>query len=94
MHAGGGCVNALLGKNDYTVHFYEWWWNPEYRLPLQPRDHFVFDADEKELLNNGLGVDQINWRRRMIAKMGYERFQYEYPERLDRVLGLGLNQDK
>lgn len=70
------CMEALSGNSVWTLHFYPWWWDDEYRLPgdIVPTD------EERELMQrHGLDAQQINWRREKIKELG-RLFVQEYPE--------------
>lgn len=83
------CMEALRGEGVWTIHFYPWWWEDNYRLsyeayltlkpqaPLQPEPY----TQEEQLLINkhGLDAQQIYWRRYKQSELG-EKFLQEYPE--------------
>jgi hypothetical protein len=75
---------CLAGKNSYTALFIPWWLCDEqhYRLPLFAPDELGRLADDEQALvkAQGLTLEQIKWRRKMIGDMGYEDFLQEYPE--------------
>jgi hypothetical protein len=73
------CVQeALRGDGIWTVHFYQWWWLDEYRLPVY--EALVYNKEEKRLIEeHGLDAEQIQWRRYKIDELG-ELFYQEYPE--------------
>ena len=66
--------------NGYVRVFVPWIWQPEYRQELL--DDFERTEDEESLATlHGLDNEQLNWRRRKIAKMENDtaRFQRDYP---------------
>ena len=81
------CIGALSNWNGWRLHFYEWWWDDRYQLPIY--EPLKFDKAETELMEQkGLTPEQINWRRRRIQQLGPENFQREYPESVEVCLGL------
>ena len=72
------CMDALAGRNNYKLHFYPWYSNPEYRI--ESNEKIVFTPDEKELVKKfNLTDSQIKWRRS--KQMELKRlFPQEYPE--------------
>jgi hypothetical protein len=83
-------VDAALNSDPdapsvWTVHFYEWWWTEEYRIPLEPGEALVYEPEEQQLIDDhGLSPEQIKWRRAKIKEFKDsgepEKFQQEYPE--------------
>ena len=78
------CMQALDGDPAWTLHFYPWWWQPEYRLELAPEEaaHIAttLTDDERELVTkHDLTVEQIAWRRKKQRDLGI-KFAQEYPE--------------
>lgn len=74
------CLEALSGKSEWTLHFYPWWWDTEYRIPLIKGETLEYTEEETVLVaTHGLRPDQIKWRR---AKQRELRrlFIQEYPE--------------
>jgi hypothetical protein len=71
---------AKAGLSGYRLFFFPWWWEEEYRVPI---DHPLELTDEERLLieEHGLDHEQIAWRRRKKAEMmGSKRFNSMYPE--------------
>jgi hypothetical protein len=74
------CNKALKGKGRFTLHFYPWWWQDEYRIPLEDGERLDYTEDEVALvIAHGLTPEQIKWRRSKIEELG-DTFQQEYPE--------------
>lgn len=87
------CMEALDGNSNWTLHFYPWWWEPTYRLPLEndeARDDFMrtYTPEETDLIervareSNGrflLTPEQIKWRRGKQRDLKH-LFGQEYPE--------------
>lgn len=76
-------MQALEGKNDYIVIFVPWFWQKEYRAPVE--EGFTL-SDEEEALKELYGLDdeQLQWRRN--KKSTYkeeETFRREYPNSLE-----------
>ena len=74
------CMEALDGDSIWTLHFYPWWWDDEYRIELKAGERLTFDDEELNLMReHGLVPEQINWRR--YKKRELRRlFSQEYPE--------------
>ena len=71
-------VEAKQQANTYQPRFYQWWWNPEYRLPGQPLGDLT--EEERQLKEAwGLNEDQLRWRREKLRDLR-DRFPQEYPE--------------
>lgn len=74
------CMAALRGESVWKLHFYRWFDNPDYRLPLEPREVLRYDDEEKELIRlHKLSPEQIKWRRFKQMEVR-ELFPQEYPE--------------
>lgn len=74
------CMDALDGKGIWTLHFYAWWWDDRYRLPLEPGEVLGYTPDEQALVDeHELSPEQIKWRRGKIDEL-HESFKQEYPE--------------
>ncbi len=55
-------------ETGYLKHFFPWWFERSYRLPVGPS--FEMTAEEAELAAaNGLTVEQIGWRRQQWASL-------------------------
>lgn len=87
------CMDAYKGDGAFKLHFYPWWWDSSYSVPLNNIEHVRFDPspEEKELMTCfSLTREQINWRRRKMDEMQsladtqgadpHELFLQEYPE--------------
>lgn len=71
---------ALEGKNEFMPVFIPWFWQPEYRLSIDP--NFIITEEEHEYkMLYGLDNDQINWRRMKIKSSQKKElgFKQEYP---------------
>jgi len=82
------CMEALHGDSIWTLHFYAWWWDDDYRIPLDERERFEPTAEELLLCDrvqqpsNGevrLTHEQLKWRRLKQKELG-RFFSQEYPE--------------
>jgi hypothetical protein len=74
------CMEALDGNSIWTLHFYEWWWDADYQIPLD--DGEILDYTDDELLlitKHNLSPEQIKWRRYKIKEIPHT-FLQEYPE--------------
>lgn len=74
------CMEAIRGDGVWTLHFYPWWWDPMYRMELEPGEEIVYTEEELALvLQHSLTVQQIKWRRYKQKELK-ELFRQEYPE--------------
>ena len=74
------CMAALAGDSEWTVHFYAWWWDEKYRIPLEPGEILTYSEEEQVLIaQHGLSPEQIKWRRKKQRDLK-GIFQQEYPE--------------
>lgn len=73
---------AKTGKSEYKFHFYPWWWDEEYAIPLADGETLAYTFEEQKLVDEqGLTAEQIKWRRKKIAEPGMsDLFPQEYPE--------------
>lgn len=76
---------AKQGVNGYRALFFPWWeCDPiNDRLPLMAPDELgaLDDAEQQLMALHGVTLEQIKWRRHMVAEMGGEAdFLQEYPE--------------
>lgn len=85
-------AQAEKGENEYTPFFAAWSEDPRYARPfpsLGDREAFAdkvgrgqWGADEPELLDNGLTLEQLHWRRWAIENLAggdLDTFRQEYP---------------
>jgi hypothetical protein len=74
------CMEALNGDGIWTLHFYPWWWDDAYCIPLDPGETLTFTDDEQALVDkHRLTPEQIKWRRnKQLELRGL--FIQEYPE--------------
>lgn len=74
------CMEALRGEGVWKLHFYSWWWDSEYRLPLEAGEVIEYNEEEKKLAaDHKLIPEQIKWRRYKIKELR-DKFKQEYPE--------------
>jgi len=71
------CMEALSGSGVWSLHFFPWWWDAEYRLDgelIKPTD------EEAELIRkHNLDHSQLRWRRMKVDELK-RLFTQEYPE--------------
>lgn len=71
---------SLDGKSKWTVHFYPWWTDPTYFIPLEAGEALDYSDDELHLIRqHGLTAAQIKWRRDKLREIKH-LFPQEYPE--------------
>jgi hypothetical protein len=62
------------------LHFYSWWWDADYRIPLEEGERLEYTEEENKLVtDNGLTPEQIKWRRNKVKELR-DKFRQEYPE--------------
>lgn len=81
------CMEAAAdSKSPWKLHFFPWWWDVAYRLPLdaEPFDYRKTLDDEEKLLvkTHGLTLEQIAWRRKKKSELK-RLFPQEYPESIE-----------
>ena len=70
---------AKKGEVDFKPFFYPWYFDPNYRIPLNGHT-FTASKEEQQLIDNfALVPEQIMFRRVKIAELG-DLFYQEYPE--------------
>lgn len=72
------CMEALRSDGVWRLHFYPWWWDDEYRLPV-PEPLKYTDEEKTLAAKHNLDPEQIAWRRDKIKELR-EIFRQEYPE--------------
>lgn len=74
------CMEAYRGEGVWTLHFYPWWWDEQYKVSLADGEMLTFTDDETRLMQaNELTAEQIKWRRLKQKELG-RLFIQEYPE--------------
>jgi len=74
------CMEALQGEGTWALHFYAWWWDDGYQLPLADGETLTYSAEERRLVDReGLTPEQIKWRRGKQHELK-DKFQQEYAE--------------
>lgn len=72
------CMDALAGRNNWKLHFYPWFSNPEYQIV--DNEEITLTSEEKELVEKfNLTASQIKWRRNKQTELK-RLFPQEYPE--------------
>ena len=74
------CMESLDGSPIWKLHFYPWWWDNSYRLPLELGEVIDMTDEERALAaKHNLDLGQIKWRRlKKLELRGL--FGQEYPE--------------
>lgn len=74
------CQEALRGDSIWKLHFYPWWWDDNYILPLDEGEILQYTDDETRLAQkHHLSAEQIKWRRSKQRELK-RFFIQEYPE--------------
>lgn len=74
------CNAALKGDSEWTLHFYAWWWDIDYKIPLLKDEQIIYNNEEFALVEkHNLSPEQIKWRRKKQRDLK-DMFQQEHPE--------------
>jgi hypothetical protein len=74
------CMEAAAGGSEWKLHFYPWWFDPEYKSTLGVDEVLDYDDEELYLIDlHKLSPEQIKWRRSK-KKVLKKLFIQEYPE--------------
>jgi hypothetical protein len=74
------CMAALDGSGVWTLHFFPWWYDELYQIPMAPGETLTYSEDELLLMTlHGLTAEQIKWRRSKQRELPHT-FKQEYPE--------------
>jgi hypothetical protein len=74
------CMEALDDNSLWTLHFFPWWYDDDYRIPLEQGEALTYSDDERALVDeHGLTPEQIKWRRLKMRELPHT-FLQEYPE--------------
>jgi hypothetical protein len=86
------CMAAMRGEGVWSIHFYQWWWEDEYRLSYEVYQELIpqassepepYTEEEQHLADkHGLVAEQIYWRRYKQSELG-DKFLQEYPEDIE-----------
>jgi hypothetical protein len=80
------CMEAIDGASIWVLHFYPWWWEREYKIPLDDGEAIEYTDTEFDLVHrHNLAPEQIKWRRFKHAELrgvsgSQNLFAQEYPE--------------
>lgn len=69
---------AEAGLSEYEAIFIPWFWQDEYRRPLD-EDFTLSDADMEYQAAHGLDNEQMSWRANKVTELGDLLFMQEYP---------------
>jgi hypothetical protein len=71
---------AVRGQNGYTPHFFRWWDEAGYQLPLEPGEEILPESPlEDKLAELGVTPEQMKWYRQKVAEKGKDHVLQEYP---------------
>ncbi len=73
-------VQAATSKsNGYTIHFFPWWEQDEYREPLEEGEVLEPRTDaERYCVEQGIDQEQLKWYRQKVAQKGQDLVDQEY----------------
>lgn len=74
-------VDAQSRRGDYTAHFFAWFDDPTYAVPLSPGEVLEPENDrERELVDvHGCSAEQLKWYRAKVIDKGQDLTDQEYP---------------
>jgi len=82
--------DALTGNDDFKLHFYRWFDEPRYMIPLERGETLDYSQDEIVLISKcneegtQISASQIKWRRWKINQLrDIGKFKQEYPESIE-----------
>ena len=74
------CMEASDPESLWTLHFYEWWWDVDYKIDLLHDETIIYDNEEQALVSkHNLSPEQIKWRRYKKKEL-LDDFDEAYPE--------------
>lgn len=83
-----------LTRRDFKLHFFAWWQDPQYRIPVQlvriSAELEVYFQDLRE--NYGIKLDgpQKAWYAKMLEEIGPDDIKSEYPSHIDEAFFTSL----
>lgn len=74
-------IGADAGRNEYRSHFFGWFENPEYQLPLIGNERMEPESErERELVDvYRVTPEQLKWWRAKVSLKGVDEVDQEYP---------------
>jgi hypothetical protein len=78
-----GCMQALSGQGEFQLIFVPWYWQDEYKKPID--DVWLPSEEEQQYLDlfskDGLTKEHLQWRRSKVSEFigDVNRFKHEYP---------------
>jgi hypothetical protein len=74
------CMEANRRNSIWKLHFYPWWWDNNYQIPVLDGETILFTEEEREIAKrHNLSTAQIKWRRYKQRELKGSFIQ-EYPE--------------
>lgn len=74
------CRSAAANENGYKLHFYPWFKEPEYAIPLDEGERIEPQTErERFLVAQGVKPEQLKWYRRKVSEKGQGLTDQEYP---------------
>lgn len=74
------CMEALSNNGVWSLHFYPWWFDDNYRIPVMQGEQIQATDEEAQLIRkHNLDLEQIKWRRNKQRELKH-LFKQEYPE--------------
>lgn len=77
------CERARQGQSTYSLHFYPWFKNPEYSMPLESALNPT-EEEQRLMIRHNLTPEQIYWyRRKSLEFKTRALFLREYPSTME-----------
>lgn len=76
------CEDSMKGRTAFHFSFVPWYLQPEYQIPLGPKEKMDFDAEERHMMAEyGLTPMHIKWMREKLAEMNgdWALFRQNFP---------------
>lgn len=80
FHQQCAAASEAGGSSAYTLHFFNWYDEAEYRLPINAGEVLEPTNDrERLLISRGVTLEQLKWYRQKVADKGQSLTDQEYP---------------
>ena len=83
-----------LTRRDFKLHFFAWWMDPNYRLPVHlvkiPQEVEFYFQELKDKYGIKLDGQQKAWYAKMLEELGADDIKSEYPSHIDEAFYTSL----
>lgn len=80
-----------LKQTQWNYLFFPWYEHEEYTSENPVEEDDLTEYENFLVENNGVTLEQIQWRRRKVGKLGIEKFTREYPTTLEEAYRIAGN---